>query len=45
MQGCKIIDFHHQLLPKFETEYRGKIEAKGKGEIDMYFISEAQKPG
>jgi class 3 adenylate cyclase len=22
----------------FEFEYRGKIEAKGKGEIDMYFL-------
>jgi class 3 adenylate cyclase len=24
--------------PKFEFEYRGKIEAKNKGEIDMYFV-------
>ena len=22
----------------FECEYRGKVDAKGKGEIDMYFV-------
>jgi class 3 adenylate cyclase len=25
---------------KFTCIYRGKIEAKGKGEIDMYFVEE-----
>ena len=25
--------------PKFTFEHRGKVEAKGKGEIDMYFVS------
>ena len=25
--------------PAFEFEYRGKIEVKGKGEMDMYFVS------
>jgi class 3 adenylate cyclase len=24
---------------KFNCEYRGKVQAKGKGEIDMYFVS------
>ena len=29
----------YQLIKnKFACEYRGKIEAKGKGEIDMYFV-------
>lgn len=23
---------------RFKCEYRGKITAKGKGEIDMYFV-------
>ena len=26
---------------EFECEYRGKVGAKGKGEIDMYFVSKA----
>lgn len=26
----------------FECEYRGKIDAKGKGEMDMYFIKEVK---
>jgi class 3 adenylate cyclase len=26
---------------EFECEYRGKFEAKGKGEIDMYFVKNA----
>lgn len=25
-------------IPEFEFEYRGKIQAKNKGEIDMYFV-------
>lgn len=25
--------------PDFQFEYRGKVEAKGKGDIDMYFVS------
>jgi class 3 adenylate cyclase len=25
--------------PKFSFEHRGKIQAKGKGEMDMYFVS------
>ncbi|MBX2930538.1 MAG: tetratricopeptide repeat protein [Chitinophagaceae bacterium] len=30
----------YQLIKDdFEFEYRGKIDAKGKGEIDMYFVS------
>jgi adenylate cyclase len=24
---------------KFNCEHRGKVQAKGKGEIDMYFVS------
>jgi len=24
--------------PDLEFEHRGKVEAKGKGEIDMYFV-------
>lgn len=29
------------IKDKFECTYRGKIEAKNKGEIDMYFINES----
>jgi class 3 adenylate cyclase len=25
--------------PQFQFEVRGKIEAKGKGEVDMYFVT------
>ena len=25
--------------PEFKFEHRGKVEAKGKGEVDMYFVS------
>jgi hypothetical protein len=25
---------------KFNCTHRGKIQAKGKGEIDMYFVAE-----
>ncbi len=27
-----------QIKSKFDCEYRGKILAKGKGELDMYFV-------
>lgn len=30
---------------EFECEYRGKVAAKGKGEIDMYFIKDNYKQG
>jgi hypothetical protein len=30
---------HH---PAFQFEHRGKVEVKGKGEIDMYFARSAQ---
>ena len=26
---------------EFQCEYRGKVGAKGKGEIDMYFVAGA----
>ncbi|HTA26921.1 MAG TPA: adenylate/guanylate cyclase domain-containing protein [Bacteroidia bacterium] len=29
---------HEQVKNKFKCIYRGKIEAKNKGEIDMYFV-------
>ncbi len=29
---------YEMVKHQFECEYRGKIQAKGKGEIDMYFI-------
>jgi class 3 adenylate cyclase len=30
----------YQLVKEyFEVEYRGKVDAKGKGEIDMYFVN------
>lgn len=31
-------DTHKYIEEYFECEYRGKIEAKNKGEIDMYFV-------
>lgn len=30
----------HLISPRFRCEYRGKVEAKGKGLIDMYFVAE-----
>jgi len=30
-----------QRNPQFVFESRGKIEAKGKGEMEMYFVSKA----
>jgi len=33
--------YTHDLIKRhFQCEYRGKINAKGKGDLDMYFISE-----
>ena len=29
---------YNLVKDKFECEYRGKIDAKGKGQIDMYFV-------
>lgn len=29
--------------PEFEFEHRGKVEAKGKGEMEMWFVSEKRK--
>lgn len=32
--------YTYDLIQKdYECEYRGKVEAKGKGEIDMYFVN------
>ena len=32
----------YQLIKdQFQCEYRGKVAAKGKGEIDMYFVEDA----
>ena len=34
-----ISGFTYQLIKEvFNCEYRGKIQAKNKGEIDMYFV-------
>ena len=30
---------HKLIKPYFECDYRGKLAAKGKGEIDMYFVA------
>jgi class 3 adenylate cyclase len=27
------------IRAEFECEYRGKVEVKGKGQIDMYFVT------
>jgi class 3 adenylate cyclase len=32
---------YHLIRRDFECEYRGKLDAKGKGEVDMYFVSGA----
>jgi hypothetical protein len=29
---------YHLVRENFLGEYRGKVEVKGKGDIDMYFI-------
>jgi class 3 adenylate cyclase len=28
----------HLIRKDFDCEYRGKVSAKGKGEVDMYFV-------
>ena len=28
-----------EIKDKFSLKYRGKIQAKGKGELDMYFVN------
>jgi class 3 adenylate cyclase len=34
--------YTYDLIRKeFECEYRGRVDAKGKGEVDMYFVSRA----
>lgn len=35
----------HLISPRIPCEYRGKVEAKGKGLIDMYFIAEQPRLG
>ena len=30
---------------KYSCKYRGKVEAKGKGEVDMYFVEGVMPPG
>lgn len=32
---------HDRVRDRFRCTYRGKVSAKGKGEIDMYFVAEA----
>ena len=32
------------IRDEFACEYRGKVSAKGKGEIDMYFVTGARRP-
>jgi len=31
------------IRAEFECEYRGKVDAKGKGQIDMYFVTGARR--
>ncbi|MCF8403920.1 MAG: tetratricopeptide repeat protein [Bacteroidales bacterium] len=39
-----ISEFTFQSIKeKFKCQYRGKVEAKGKGEIDMYFVDSIKK--
>ena len=33
------------IRDQFHCEYRGKLPAKGKGDIDMYFVLSENKPG
>jgi class 3 adenylate cyclase len=30
------------IRSEFDCEYRGKVDAKGKGQIDMYFVTGAR---
>lgn len=32
---------HHLIQDDFQSEYRGRVDAKGKGEVDMYFVTRA----
>jgi class 3 adenylate cyclase len=33
--------YTYDLIRKeFECEYRGRVDAKGKGEVDMYFVAQ-----
>ena len=36
-------DMYEQVNHFFECEYRGKVKAKNKGEIDMYFLHRLKK--
>ncbi|MEO8103435.1 MAG: adenylate/guanylate cyclase domain-containing protein [Betaproteobacteria bacterium] len=36
---------HALVRDHFDGEYRGKVVAKGKGEVDMYFIVSARNRG
>jgi adenylate cyclase len=29
---------YEKVKDEFACEYRGKVEVKGKGEVDMYFV-------
>jgi hypothetical protein len=31
------------IKDRFPCEYRGRVNAKGKGEIDMYFINQSSQ--
>jgi class 3 adenylate cyclase len=32
-------DTYNIIKDQFQCEYRGKVNAKGKGDIDMYFVN------
>ncbi len=36
-------DTYKQVKYKFECEYRGKVQAKNKGAVDMYFVKQERK--
>ncbi len=36
-------DTYNLVRYKFECEYRGKVEAKNKGHLDMYFVNKEQQ--
>ncbi len=36
---------HNLVKDQFQCEYRGRISAKNKGEIDMYFVSRSFSEG
>jgi class 3 adenylate cyclase len=33
---------YEQIKDEFTCEYRGEIEAKGKGKLGMYFVNDAK---